>query len=126
MGFEKSNDNNPDNELELPHIGAAETDEEQKASKNKVESYRNEFLKKHDIELLSDEEKAKMSYGEVLSYQVKMKDKIFNVQNNLPPKDFDASRVIFDEALSKLEHPDNIADYYRLKKQFGLAEQPHN
>jgi hypothetical protein len=74
------------------------------------------------IFLLSEEEMAEMTFPEVISYQTDMKNKILETQNNLPPKDFEASRAIFDEALRKADIINNPADLNRLKSQLKTSE----
>jgi|GEM_PF-6805778 len=108
--------------VDTQKILSAETPEEYKQQRETVASMRDEFLKSQGIELLSREEISKMSLGEVTSYQVDMKNKLFEVQNSLPPKDFEASRVIFDEALNKVDIVKNPHDLQRLKEEFDSAK----
>jgi hypothetical protein len=114
------------NEASEGRIPSRKTAEEEQQANNAVEHHKNEFLKEHGIELLSDEEVAEMSMGEFISYRVDMKNKILEVQNALPPKDFESSRVMFDEALGKIDMIKNPHDLYDLKKKFGKENKEEN
>lgn len=103
-------------------VPSRKTVEEQNQEFAAVESSRKEFLKEQGIELLPDEALAKMSFGEVLRYKVMMRDKIFNVQKNLPPNDFKASQIIFDAALSKVDMVRDPSDLQRLKERLGSSD----
>lgn len=108
--------------IDAPRIPSAKTPEEYKQQHEAYASKRDEFLRSQGIELLSREEISKMSLGEVTSYQVNMKNKIFEVQNSLSPKDSEASRVIFDEALGKVDVVRNPHNLQRLKEEFESAK----
>ena len=108
--------------IDYPRVPRAKTPEEEKQQHEGYASKRAEFLKSQGIELLSREEISKMSLGDVTSYQVNMKNKIFEVQNSLPPKDFESSRVIFDEALSKASVVNTPHDLQRLREEFESAK----
>lgn len=86
------------------------------------ELHHNEILEKFGIEVLPIERLATMGYGEVITYQTEMSDKICKAMASLTPEEDSQYRIIFDEALSKTHIISNIADLVRLRKQFNLPE----
>jgi hypothetical protein len=95
------------------------TPEQELQEQENVKEYRSNYLKSLGIELLSREEVAKMSFSEVMSYQSKMKSKILEAMNSLSEEDLKNKRLIFDEALSKINIVNNPNDLERLKSELG-------
>jgi hypothetical protein len=102
----------------FPRVPSKKTPEQEQQENEKRKEYRSEYLKGLGIELLSREELAKMSFNEVQSYQVEMKNKIFKVMNSLPLKEQTEKEVIFNEALGLVDIVHNPSDHTRLKNEF--------
>jgi len=81
-----------------------------------------EFLSEQGIDLAEPWQIAEMSFSQVISYQKDIKNKIFEVQSNLPPKDFEASRAIFDEALKQVDVVKTPDDLKSLKREVRHEE----
>jgi len=116
-------------ETEMPNkkeshiISSEKTFNEENQKAEAAELNKQEFLNELGISLKSEEEMSEMSFSEVISYQKEMKNEIIKVQNNLPPKDFEASRGIFDEALAKVNIVKNQADFKKLKSEFNIVDK---
>ena len=99
-------------------IAGGKSSEEIKQEVEDEANHKREYLKDLGIELMPNMEKAKMSFEDLLSYSVKKKDEILGIQNNLPPKDFEASRAIFDEIYNDLDL--NSKKYCDLRMKYDL------
>jgi hypothetical protein len=110
MGFENS----------FPRVPSKKTEEQELEENKNLKKFREERLEKYGIKLLSREEMAKMSLSEVMNYQTEMKDKIRDVQRSFSKDEEINNRVIFDDALRKVDIVKNGNDFISLRKEFGL------
>ena len=90
----------------------------------KEEEYnKSEFLKELGIILMSEEEMSERPLATILAYQEEMKNRIHEVQAHLSPKDLEASKAIFAEALNRIEIVKDQEDLKRLKRQYGFSRK---
>lgn len=88
----------------------------------KRNEHHGDILKKYGIEILPEEKLACMNFGELKNYQLEIKNKIFEAQNSLNKEEDSKYRVIFDEALSKVDIVRNPTDLLRLRREYNLPE----
>ena len=83
-----------------------------------------QLLKKYGVEIKSDEDIAKMSsYKEYISYKADAKNQILNAQQAMTKEDLEASEIIFNKALGKLDSINNPDEFDNFRKTFGFSEK---
>lgn len=119
----KNEGNKLDNEN--PLIKGAEDSNEAEISARADEILKTQYLRQVGIDIIDPWQLTELTYPQVIKYQEETKNKIIEVQNNLPPKDLEASRLIFEEALKKLDivkTPDDLKHLKREDKNKSLEQ----
>ena len=110
-------------EKEDSEISNQETLDAEKRQSKEEEYNKSEFLKELGIVLMSEEEMSERPLSTVIAYQEEMKNRIHEIQAHLSPKDLEASKSIFEEALSKIEIVKDQDDLKRLKRKYAFSSK---